>query len=49
MKIFLLMVILLLSGCKTINVTVIASGDVEILVDQRGSDVTSDLKAKLIP
>ena len=40
---------LLLTSCKTIHVTVITNGDVEILVDQRGSDVTSDLKAKLIP
>jgi len=45
----LILLLLLLTSCKTINVTVIASGDVEILVDQRGSDVTSDLKAKLIP
>ena len=33
-----------LMSCKTINVTIITSGDVEVLVDQRGSDVTSDLK-----
>ena len=30
-------------GCKTINVYVISSGDAEILIDQRGSDVESDL------
>lgn len=31
-------------GCKTINVTIVTNGDVEVLVDQRGSDVTSDLE-----
>jgi len=48
-KVFVLLCLLLLSSCKTINVTVIAAGDVEILIDQRGSDVTSDLKARFIP
>jgi len=49
MKALLLIAILLLTSCKTINVTVITTGDVDILIDQRGSDVTSDLKARLIP
>ena len=48
-KVFVLLCLLLLSSCKTINVTVITTGDVDILIDQRGSDVTSDLKARLIP
>lgn len=47
MKVISLMLILMCMGCKTIYVTVIANGDVEVLVDQRGSDVKSDLKAKL--
>lgn len=47
MKTISLMLFLMCTGCKTINVTVISNASVEILVDQRGSDVTSDLKAKL--
>jgi ribosomal protein L27 len=43
----LLPLLMIAMGCKTINVTVITTGDVEILIDQRGSDVKPDLEVPL--
>ncbi len=43
----MLLVMTVMTSCKTINVYIVDSNHADVLVDQRGSDVTSDLDARL--